>query len=226
MQIGVNVVCEEKQSDVFIVTSVVFPTSKPLCYNPVRSIYTPEERAAQTLKTIQSVREQHSKECKIVVVELGLNKNIAFDTFAREADNILYFGDILWVRWACDSKYKGLGEAVGLLAASSYLKDKGSYFYKISGRYYLTRDYNKSLWDRSLFNFKSYNEDVSTRLYGFPFELYNDWQKALAKAIPFLMLGKQIETALPKFIPKGRVNYMDQLGIEGHVGPKGFLLNE
>lgn len=226
MSIGVSVVSKEKNSDVFIVTSVVSPTTKPLCYNPIRSIYTPEERADQTLNTILSIREQHSKECKIVVVELGLNKNIAFDSLAREADTILYLGDLFWVRWACDTKFKGLGEAVGLLAASSYLKDKGSYFYKISGRYYLTQDYNKSLWDRSLFNFKRYNEDVSTRLYGFPIECFNYWQRALAKAIPFLMFGKQIESALPKFIPKEYVNYMGQLGIEGHVGPKGFLLNE
>jgi|ERR1039457_4606516 hypothetical protein len=226
MSIGVNVVSEGKHDDVFIVTSVITPTTKPLCYNPIRSFYTPEERADQTLKTIVSIREHHPNNCKIVVVELGLDKKIAFDTLARDSDTILYLGNVFWVRWACDTKYKGLGEAIGLLAASSYLKDKGSYFYKVSGRYYLTHDYNMLLWNQKLFNFKRYNADISTRLYGFPIEYFTCWQKALAKAIPLLMLGKQIETALPKYILKEHVNYIDQLGIEGHVGPDGFLLNE
>lgn len=202
------------------------PTTKPLSYTSVRSLYSPEERAVQTLQTVMSIRAHHSKECKIVVVELGLDKKIACDILGAEADTILYLGDNSWVRWACDSKYKGIGEAVGLLAASSYLKDKAKFYFKVSGRYHLSHNYNEKFWDKKLFNFKRYNADVSTRLYGFPAEFYSCWQRALAKAIPFLMFGKQIESALPKFIPGKIINYMDDLGIEGQVGPDGYCIIE
>lgn len=202
------------------------PTTKPLSYSSVRSLYIPEERAAQTLKTLLSIREQHSNDCKIVVVELGLDKEIAFDIVGRVADAILYLGDSFWVRRACDTKYKGLGEAVALLAASNYLKDKGNFYYKVSGRYHLSHNYNMAFWDRKLFNFKRYNADVSTRLYGFPAELFTCWKKALARAIPTLMIGKQIEAALPKFIPRECINYLENLGIEGQIGPDGSYIDE
>ena len=215
-----------KYDDIFVVTSVLGYTSKPLSYSSARSLYAPEERAAQTLNTLLSIRKHHSKKCKIIVAELGLDKKITVDVLGGSVDSIIYLGNNLLVRWACDSKYKGLGEAVGLLTASRYLKNKGAFYYKVSGRYCLTDKYNIMSWDRARFNFKGYNADISTRLYGFPDKLFSSWQKALFKAIPQLMLGNQIETALPKYLPRENINFVSSLGIEGRIAPDGCYVIE
>lgn len=213
-------------NNVFIITSVISPVTTSLSYSTVRSVYTPEVRAQQTLDTLLSIRKLQLPSCKIFVIEMGLDKHIAMEALEGVADKIIFMGNDLFVRWACDCKYKGLGESVGLLFAGWKLKTEGDFFIKISGRYSLNDKFNLKEWDRKKFNFKMYDTDISTRLYGFPAELFSRWQCALARSIPQLMSGKQIETVLPEFIPEKNINYIDTLGVEGLVAPDGSYINE
>lgn len=209
---------------VFVITSVIFPSQKPLSYTPVRSFYTPDERVKQTIKTIESIR-LHYKDAFIILLEMGLNKNISAELKSK-ADSFIFVGNKKFVRSACDSKHKGFGEAVGLIAAKKMLSCLGDYYFKISGRYFLTESFNPEDWGNESFIVRKYGEDISTRLYGFPKELFSAWQMALWKSIPFLFAGQQIEHVLPRFLPQNHVKYIKVLGVAGTVAPNGEFLEE
>jgi len=213
-----------QKKHVFIITSVILPTQRPLSYTSVRSVYSANERVIQTNKTIESIRK-HFKESSIVLIEMGLNESLLLE-LETTVDKLIFVGNNKIVRWACDGRYKGLGEAIGLLAAVKQINNLGDYYFKISGRYFLTDDFNHGLWNSDNFVVRKYNKDISTRLYGFPKELFSTWQFALLKSIPLLLAGVQIEHVLPKFLPTNRIRIVDKLGVAGAVAPNGIYLDE
>lgn len=209
---------------VFIITSVIFPSQKPLSYTPVRSFYTPDERVKQTIETIESIR-LHYGDAFILLLEMGLKEDIPADLKSK-VNKFIFIGNKKIVRWACDSKHKGLGEAVGLIAAKKALSCLGDYYFKISGRYFLTKNFNPEVWGNESFIVRKYGEDISTRLYGFPKKLFSAWQMALWKSVPFLFAGQQIEHVLPRFLPQDHIQSIKVLGIAGTVAPNGEFLEE
>ena len=129
-----------KQSEItFIITSVINFPKKKLSYSTVRSMYSPKEREQQTLQTINSIRKKVPG-ATIVLVEMGLKRNI--DTaLINAADQFIYVGSNWLVKWSCNSMHKGLGEAMGLLIASSRIKTGAVLYFKISGRYLLNNEF-------------------------------------------------------------------------------------
>ncbi len=214
----------ESKKIVFIITSVIHPSPSPLSYSPVRSVFSASERASQTLKTIDSVR-LHYKNARICLIETGLNASVPSELLSA-VDKFIFLGDMKIVRYATDSRHKGFGEAIGLIAAYRLLKDLGDFYFKISGRYFLTDNFNPRLWEFDNFIVRKYSEDISTRLYAFPKSLFFSWQFALIKSLPWLLAGKQIEHVLPKFLPNNCFKYVDNLGVAGAISPNGKLLEE
>jgi hypothetical protein len=200
-----------------------FP-EKPLSYSARRSIFSPRERLQQTLTTIDSVRRKISG-CKVVLVEMGA-ETAMMETLRQSVDKIVLIGTKRLVRSACDSRYKGLGEAAGLLAAADQLRDLGDYYFKLSGRYYLDDDFHLEEWAGHGFTARLYGKAISTRLYGFPVELFDKWCKALWRSLPWLALGRGLEYEMYRHLGRSEINTIELLGVSGLVGPDGVALKE
>lgn len=214
----------QKVEITFILLSLIYFSDKKLSYADKRSTFTPLQRAKQTVRTVNSIRK-FVPSARIIIVETGKEVHLPCKLI-EICDEYIFLGHNFLVRMACDSKYKGLGEAVSLLFARKYLINKADYFFKISGRYYLTDKFNLSLWNKDKLTFRKYENDVSTRFYGFPNRFFNWWFLALLQSIPYLLLGQAIEHVLPKFIPSNKVKSINYLGVEGRIGTNNYLLCE
>ena len=130
----------------FIITSVIYPKpGKQVQYNGIRSIFSPEERAEQTLRTVESIRLKVPG-AKIILVESGLQEILPYE-LAKKVDQYSYVGNKKLVRWSCDSKQKSLGEIMMLYYAMKKFKFPADFYFKISGRYFLNEEFNLRDWE-------------------------------------------------------------------------------
>ena len=215
------------QSPCFIISSVIYYKDKPLSYSQVRSYYTPVERASQTVRTIETIREKVPS-AQIILFESGIKAELPCD-LEKLVDHYLYIGDRSFVRRACDSPYKGLGEAVSILAIRKWLiKQPYDYFFKISGRYSLTDQFSIHQWGEQdcLYGRVYNNNSLSTRLYGLPRTMLNRWFRSLFLSIPFLLMNHCIESTLHRFIGKNKIHALPTLGVAGNVAPNAEFLDE
>ncbi len=207
----------EPKSFCFLVTSVIYPKlDKKITYGSVRSVFDPEERAKQTLKTIESIRDK-VPQAKIILIEAGLKRDLPF-ALNDKVDNFIYIGDKRTVRWACDSRFKSLGEAAMLLYVAETFKEKVDFYFKISGRYFLNENFNINEWRQGQFLFyfrPDLEEYISTRLYGFRNEMKMEWKLALIKGVPLSLIGYAIENTLVKFVPRKYIARVNRLGVTG-----------
>ena len=94
---------KEQSSYCFVITSVIYPNKANRFSTTPRSIF-PEERAQQTLQTIESIRVKVLG-AKIILVESGLQVDLPFE-LDKKVDQYIYVGNKKLVRWSCDSKQK------------------------------------------------------------------------------------------------------------------------
>jgi hypothetical protein len=125
---------------IVIISSVIYVKDKPFSYSKTRSVFSPEERIEQTKNTIKSLREK-IPDVKIFLFEQGLIDIIDTDLDFM-VDEYKYIGNNFLVRFATDSKFKGLGEVIGLLFTTLYLPKDFFGIFKISGRYFLNDNFN------------------------------------------------------------------------------------
>ncbi len=206
---------KEMVANCFIITSVIYPKpGKQIQYNAPRSIFSPEDRAAQTLRTIESIRVKVPS-TKIILVESGLQEILPFD-LAKKVDQYIYVGNKKLVRWSCDSKQKSLGEIMMLYYAMKQFKFSAGFYFKISGRYFLNEEFNLNDWKQGEFVLQYIKKDyICTRLYGFHQSAFFAWKYALLKGIPLTMVAYPIENTLAKYIPRNRVHSLAVLGVSG-----------
>ena len=201
-------------SHCFLITSVIYSKeNKKVSYGGARSIFTPDERIQQTAHTIATIR-QKAPQAKVVLVEAGL-RNLP-DDLKEKADQYLYLGDKKLVRWACDSTFKSLGETSMLLYTLKYLKQEADFYFKISGRYFLSDEFDLNSWSDGGFVLYFIQDDyISTRLYGFRKEMLKTWKYALIKGLPFSFIGYAIENTLARFVPAKFTRRISKLGVTG-----------
>lgn len=208
----------------FVVNSCINVSYKPLSYSNSRSLFSAEERAKQTGKTIESIREKVPG-AEIILVESGTSCDLPFNV-NELADRYIYAGDNFFVRICADSPFKGLGEAVSLISIIGLI-DKSSYVFKLSGRYFLNDNFLLNQWisdDKITFKFQ--NKDyISTVLYSVPYSKLGWWLFALFSCIPLLLLNRSIEYCLFRFIPKNFIHRIDDMGVSGYVAIDGELFN-
>lgn len=206
---------KQPSSFCFLVTSVIYPIpGKKVTYGSARSVFGPDDRAKQTLRTIESIRAK-APGATVVLIEAGLKGDLPFD-LQNKADQYLYLGDKKLVRLACDSRFKSLGETTMLLYAAKFLKKDVDFYFKISGRYFLDDDFDINAWREGQFILYFLQDDyISTRLYGFRKEMMGQWKRALIKGLPFSLIGYAIEHTLAKFIPKKYVRRINKMGVAG-----------
>ena len=125
--------------DLVIISSAINTCQSPLSYHPTRSVYDKQQRYEQTLQTIESLHKIPDK--KVYFVECTDIPEYEEDIKGRvDYYTNIYKGneDII------NGPYKNVGEAVSMLCVSTEGYDN---IYKISGRYYLSDDFDYSLWD-------------------------------------------------------------------------------
>lgn len=205
---------QEPSSFCFIITSVIYSKQGTIQYNSPRTVFTPEQRAEQTIETIRSIRAKVPG-AKVILVESGMREKLPLD-LEKHADQYIYVGDKKLVRWGCDSQYKSLGEILMLVFALNKFTVRADFYFKISGRYYLDDQFAISDWKRGLFLLQYIQEDyICTRLYGFRAEAFNTWKYALLKSIPLALAGYAVENTLAKYIPRSQVHRLGRLGVMG-----------
>jgi hypothetical protein len=208
----------------FIITSVIHFSENKLSRFGMRSVFTPEERTMQTIKTVNSIREKIPG-ATIILVEMGNEKNLAARLIST-VDKYLFIGDKRLVKWAANGKLKGMGEAIGLIASAKEIQTDADFYFKISGRYFLNENFDPEQWNGNLFIARNYEKGISTRLYGFGKELFADWQKALRRSLPLLYIGRSIEDVLPVKFGRKRIHGIASLGVAGYIAPDGGYLAE
>lgn len=211
---------------VFIIPSVIYFSPNPLSYSPVRSAFSPEERAEQTIQTIESIRSKIPNS-KTILIEMGLQKTLPFNLHSL-ADGYVYVGHRKVVRQAADSPSKGHGEAVGLLLANKGIRSfPAQYYFKLSGRYFLDDNFDINPWlsGEEGFVAKKYNDAcISTRLYGFSNSFYNSWRMSMKQGLPYLAEGEAMENVMPKTI--STIRHIDPLGVSGILAPQNVWVWE
>jgi len=210
---------------VFIIPSVTYFKDKPLSYSNIRSIFPPSQRAIQTKQTIKSIRNKVLT-AKIIFIEMGL-KNTE-DNYGDIVDKYIYLGKNKVVRFFCDGKFKGAGEAIGLIVSRREIeKMDGDFYFKISGRYFLNENFNLNHWEpMTKFIFCKNKKSISTRLYGFPKKLFNVWISSLMKSLFLLIFNISIEIVMPIWIPIKNIKNIEKLGVSGTIAPTGDIIEE
>jgi len=199
-----------------IVVSTIYVATGPISYSSTRSVFTAEQRARQTRYSILSVRKRLPG-AKVILLEHGTRPEVPAN-LADLADEYVYSGGNFWVRKATDGPFKGLGEAVALLSLIPRLNGKWDYF-KLSGRYILSRSFRESQWtgNNAIFAFRHRNS-ISTVLYRIPGRLLRRWRIALLFCVPFLLLNRSLENWLHVLFPDKCIDRIPQMGVCGYVG--------
>jgi hypothetical protein len=124
--------------DLVIISSAINTCNAPLSYYPIRSVFNKQERYEQTFKTLESIRKIPNKRTYFVECTDIPEYEDSIRTQVDFYKNV-YKGNEAVI----DGPYKNVGEALSCLAVES---DDYENVYKISGRYYLTNEFDYSLW--------------------------------------------------------------------------------
>jgi hypothetical protein len=204
-----------------IVTSVIKCSDKPLSYSNTRSVFTKEERLAQTIKTIESVRK-FVPNCEITLLELGQeydeNKKIK-----GLVDYYIDFSRNRTVRFFVDSKHKGLGELFGIIKGISNMGNHDFYI-KISGRYFLTKTIPDLVYKEG-FGFIEQKNNYSSRFYIISNSFFTRYKKILEVCLVFTII-RSVEKIFYIFIPKKWVYKIANIGLEGQIGVDRNIIRE
>ena len=214
------------RANVFLVTSTIRATTRPLSYSSTRSVYSAEERLSQTLRTIQSVREK-APNSAIVLLE---NSDLAAgetETLQHLVDWFVPFALDPVSRRLRDGPYKGAAELYMLVALEQLLRPF-SYerIFKLSGRYWLSDDFCLDEFPRGQFGFLSRDSARSTRLYSVPKRLERMYFDELRRVLRLADRGKTIEAEILRRVPAHEIVSMPRLGVCGYLAVNGEFLQE
>jgi hypothetical protein len=211
-QIVVPTVC------VLITSTLVPDLAKPLSYTLTRSVYTPEERLWQTLQTIRSVQTFCPK-ARIVLADnsRALPKNFIQTIEATGTEVVAGYAQ------DADSIHKALGEAHCTLLGLEYLKKTklADLIVKVCARYQLTNKFDLARFSLKQMSFwrDANHSMVRTVLYTVPEPKVNAWIECLHKIRDGQSsLGYEIQ--MHQHV-QDHANYVDVLGVAGHVSVDG-----
>jgi hypothetical protein len=208
-------------SDLFLITSVINTGNNPWSYTNKRSYFTKEERFAQTLQTIDSIR-QLDDNSKILLVECSDLEENSMNILKNKVDFFIQTYHDPGVRYAClESIKKGYGEMKQVEQACNFIVQNEITFkrlFKISGRYYLNSSFNKNQYSLTQFSFKMILHNVgSTVLYSVPYVLFDAYRQHAHNCNLFYEVNYPtgLETLLPVMcLPRCDIN---NLGVSGRV---------
>ena len=208
-------------NNIVLITSVINPVEKPLSYTKTRSVYTKDERFEQTKKTIRSLDLISDK---LVILIEGSNIESSKEIYLK--NNVNLYENLFYDKKKykiIKSKYKLLGEVAQTLEAVEFIKSldlKFNNFFKITGRYHLTENFEIDRFNNDKFIVKKIDNDINnviTSLYKVPykyFENYFNFLKEVTNNKKKYALG--IEKNYANFLLRENQlekDYIDHLGI-------------
>jgi hypothetical protein len=223
--------------DIFIITSVINTGTEKWSYTNIRSVYSPQERFKQTLKTIESIRNLND-DSLILLIECSDISNI-YDSkesignnkmetiFKEKTDIYINCFDNQEAKKSClNTHKKGYGEVVKSFIAVDYILKNNIDFnriFKISGRYELNYSFDKNNYSNDKYTFKTSNDNdysFHTVLYSVPHNLLINYLYILKECIKiyeYQVVG--LETLLPPMCnPKQTIK---TIGVSGYCAVDG-----
>lgn len=211
-----------------LITSVINTPNTPLSYTKVRSVFTRKERFEQTKKTIESIK-QYIPNHKIMIVECTDFTEEEKAYFNEQCDYVLN----LWERKELHSNIfgisKSLGEGTMTTEALIYIlrnKLEYNYLYKISGRYWLNKNFKIDNIQNNIFKKIHNNENnIFTALYKIDKETVHKLLNFLISNIASMKKCIGYEGLISRFIKNIDTYFVDTIGLSGFVTVCGSEYN-
>lgn len=209
-----------------LITSVInTPNTPNISLNNIlpRSIYTREERFKHTKETIISIKKFIPNPI-ILLVECSDFTDEEYMYFYSNCDYILNLWDNLSLHSSIFGLSKSLGEGTMTIEALKLIIKHNLQFdnlFKISGRYYLTTNFNYGNYNNNNNVFKKIDdnlENILTVFYKIPFNNINTLLNFLLLHINDMKNFIGYEILFGLFINElNNINFIDTIGIEGFV---------
>lgn len=213
-----------------LIPSIIKVPQTPLSYNNTRSVFSREERYAQTKRTLETVREKIPN-CRILLVECSPFTPEEKDYFERSCDYIINLYDNEHEKNAIFSISKSWGEGTMTMSAFRYIQEKGIVYdrlFKISGRYWLDDFFVYKENEISTIAYIQENSDnVSTALYILNREHFEKWNAYLLESNErfYRCDGyEEIFASFMKTLPETNYIVLPRIGVSGYIAPFGNIM--
>ena len=217
--------------NIVLVTSIIKTPSSPLSYG-IRSVFTSEQRFEQTKLTIQSINEKIPN-AKIFIIECSELNEYEANYFNSNSTYFINLYNNNTLRNFMYSNSKSLCEGTMTICALDYLIQnniKYDNLIKVSGRYYLSENFNITNFLNNDVVLKYINNDINnvfTGLYKIP-KLYVENLKIflennynnMVKLIGYEVLFAEFI----KTLPCKKIN-IDPIGLKGYVSVSNDFYN-
>ena len=214
--------------DIFLISSVIQTGSNAWSYTHVRSVFTPQERFEQTLRTISSIRALKD-DSRIIVCECSPLDETMEQRLREKSDIYLNCYHNTEIQEACiRTNKKGYGELLQTKYVLEYINTHHITFkrmFKISGRYWLTSVFDKSRFSTTEYTFNEILPNSSchpTVLYSIPYQYvshFHDVIKECDKIYRQEIIGLEVILP-PRCSPKQSIH---GVGVAGYVAVDGTL---
>ncbi len=205
-----------------IITSVINISKTPLNYSSTRSVYTPEERYTQTIKTIESIKERVDNS-EILFLESSDIDTEKENTIKGMVDHYFKLRDDDIIK-VIDGQFKASAESTQILEGLKMI-DISSYdnIYKISGRYFLNEKFDYSKYDNTdnIFFETSDGLKIATVFY----KINKNYIDIFKKTLEYCSTSKNMLEMEFKNSFKNQYKKIEVLGIEGNVSVDGNYIN-
>lgn len=219
--------------NIVLITSVINTPNLPLSYTNNRSVYSKSERFEQTKKTIALIKEKIPN-CLLFLIECSqlnveerdfLISNVDIFVNIFDTENMLLINDIY-------SRSKSLGEGTMTIHALQYLKEKNIDYknlFKISGRYWLTNNFDYNNFDNENIVVKYIDGNINnciTSLYKLPKKNIDEFLAFLLDNLHLMKkcIGYEILFAL--FLKnKPNIISLNTIGISGLIAVSNDFYN-
>ena len=209
-----------KLKNLFIITSTINPTHKR------KMAFNSKQRFKQTLKTIYSIREC-SPDSDIFLLDNSSITNHQKRCLTKLVNRYYDFSNYKIHKYLRDYATIGMPETIMILSViNDVRKLPYKLIFKISGRYFLTKDFNITAFATKKMTFRPYKYNVSTRLYSFPNFMINIYRRQQIASIIGSLFGASIEDLIARgLMPKFFV-LKSNIGLKGFIGSSGEAINE
>jgi hypothetical protein len=212
-------------NNIVLVTSIIDTPNLPFSYINNRSVFTIENRIEQTKKTIQTIKEKIPN-LKIILIECSKLTKEQNNYFLENCD---YFINLIEDKQMVDNIYsnsKALGEGTMTIAAIKFINNNNinfDNFIKISGRYWLSDNFNYSNINNNNIVVHYINNDpnnVSTALYKINKKYVNNFYNFLNLNINQMKNCIGYEVLFAQFLNSDKnhtITNLNKIGVNGYV---------
>jgi hypothetical protein len=213
---------------VFLITSTINTSNRPLIQShEVRSVYGAEERLAQTLMTIKSVRDR-VPEATILLLENSKLTAAQQSALESVSDRLISFAEDEDAASLRDGPYKNSAEVYVLLRTMALLDDYDyRIMFKLSGRYLLSDRFTIDRFPLDRFGFRKYGSVVSTRLYSVPPTGRSLYRRQLESSMRATQCGVSIEDVIARGLTPQQSIEVNPIGVCGAIAVQsGAFIDE